>query len=97
VVLYRHPGDKNKLQLDQSNLKNAKLLVIWSSAMGVRALVEGVPVERHSPYWICGDTFMQDRPAALHRMAHGQWHFDEIATGEPFARILNNLEQATWR
>lgn len=95
VRLARHPGDKNKLQIDLANLKHAQRLIIWSSAMGVRALVEGVPVERHSPYWICAG-WEQDREAALHRMAHGQWHFDEVSTGEPFARIFDNLEHATW-
>ena len=30
------------------------------------------------------------RDDRLNRMAHAQWHHEEIASGEPFARILNN-------
>ena len=95
-----HPGDKNKGAIDAANLKNAAALVTWGSAMGVRALVEGVPVFYAAPHWICEEGAQRleffptpgfsegARAAALHRMSHGQWHFDEIATGEPFARIL---------
>jgi tRNA nucleotidyltransferase/poly(A) polymerase len=33
------------------------------------------------------DVYLDSREVALQRMAHAQWHFDEIATGEPFARM----------
>lgn len=82
-----HPGDKNKFAHDDAALKHAKELHIWSSAMGVRALVRGIPVQWHAPHWICDTYRAEGREAALQRMAHGQWHFDEIATGEPFARM----------
>ena len=32
------------------------------------------------------------RDKAMHRMSHGQWHYEEIATGEPFARIKAMLQ-----
>jgi hypothetical protein len=97
-------GVKTKLRLHPGNfapkvpllddLKGAASCHIWSSASGVRALVEGIPVNHYAPFWIC------DRPAnrvdQLHRMSHGQWHHEEIATGEPLARILANLGDATW-
>ncbi len=95
VRLAPHPGDKGKLEKDLAALKGASLLHIWSSAMGVRALVEGIPVQHHAPHWICGAAH-QTREAKLHSMAHGQWHHEEIATGEPFARILDNLEAVKW-
>lgn len=90
--LVPHPGDKNKLVLDEAALKHAGILHIWSSAMGVRALVEGVTVIHHAPHWICAGATPDNRLEKLQAMAHAQWHFDEIATGEPFARILSVLK-----
>lgn len=81
-----HPGDKGKLEKDLAAMAKARSVVIWSSAIGVRALVEGIPVQHFAPHWIC-ETWAKDREAALRRMAWGQWHFDEIASGEPFARM----------
>lgn len=86
VRLMAHPGDKGKLEKDLAAMAGARSVVIWSSAIGVRALVEGIPVQHFAPHWIC-ETWAKDREAALQRMAHAQWHFDEIATGEPFARM----------
>ena len=88
--LVPHPGDKNKLALDAAALKTAGILHIWSSAMGVRALVEGVTVIHHAPHWICAGANESNRAAALEKMAWGQWNVDEISSGEPFARILGS-------
>ncbi len=108
VTLMAHPGDKNKYALDAAALKNADACVIWSSAIGVRALIAGIPVWYAAPHWVCEEgaaSFKnfavakrddEARMRALHRMSHGQWHFDEIGTGEPFARIIANREKATW-
>lgn len=107
--LMAHPGDKNKHALDAAALRNARACVIWSSAIGVRALTEGIPVFYAAPHWVCEgaasrfanfEVATRDdaaRAAALHRMSHGQWHFDEIASGEPFKRILEHRSGATWR
>lgn len=86
VRLMQHPGDKGKLEKDLAAMSKARSVVIWSSAIGVRALVEGIPVQHFAPHWIC-EKWGDGREAALQRMAHSQWHFDEIATGEPFARM----------
>lgn len=105
-----HPGNFAPKTLLTDDLKQARGCMIWSSASGVRALIEGVPVSYAAPHWICSasatrytgkDTviFLADddaRQQALHRMSHGQWTVDEIASGEPFKRILDNLEIATW-
>jgi hypothetical protein len=32
------------------------------------------------------------RRAAFERIAHGQWHFSEILTGEPFVRFRAALD-----
>jgi hypothetical protein len=88
-----HPGNfKPKVPL-VVDLKGASLCHIWSSASGVMALVEGKFVQHSAPHWICENP---DREKALNHMAHGQWHFTEIATGEPFARIIENRSKAKW-
>lgn len=105
-----HPGNFAPKTSLVGDLKEAMGCMIWSSASGVRALVEGVPVSYAAPHWICsaGATrysgkdaavFLCDdhlRNVALHCMSHGQWAVAEIAAGEPFKRILENLEHATW-
>ncbi len=80
-----HPGNHSPRIPLLDDLKNARGCVIWSSNAGVRAMVEGVSVEWSAPHWICG--VGSGREDALHRMAHGQWKHEEIATGEPFARM----------
>jgi hypothetical protein len=69
---------------------------IWSSGSGVRALVEGIPVRYFAPHWIC-EGWRGNRVEALQRMAHGQWGFEEIATGEPFARMAAANWGPTWK
>lgn len=95
--LVPHPGDKGKLEKDLAALKGASELLIWSSAMGVRALVEGVEVTHHAPHWICEGWRGGRRETALQRMAHGQWSVAEIETGEPFARMRDCNWGPSWR
>jgi hypothetical protein len=93
--LRAHPGNfKPKVPLEV-DLAGARLVHIWSSSAGVRARVEGLPVSYSAPHWICaGD----DRAAALEHMAHGQWSVEEIAAGEPFARMAAaNWGPKLWR
>ena len=92
--LVPHPGNFVPKVPPIVDMKNATGLHIWCSAMGVLALTEGVPVIHHAPHWVCSGF---DRVKALQRMAHGQWRHEEIAAGEPFARILDNLKDAKWR
>jgi len=107
----QHPGTfKNRSDL-MTDLKGARSCVIWSSGAGVRAMVEGIPVFYDAPHWICADaawkftvglvnftprTNDEDRVKALHKMSHGQWRHEEIATGEPLARILARFGEAKW-
>lgn len=95
VTLMAHPGDKGKLEADAEALAKADRVIIWSSAIGVRSLVEGIPVEHLAPKWICGG-WQLDREASLHNMACGQWHHEEIATGEPFARMKAEAWGPAW-
>ena len=83
-----HPGNFVPKVPPIADMKNASHMHIWCSAMGVLALTEGIPVTHHAPHWICAGL---EREPALRRMAHGQWRHEEIASGEPFARILDNL------
>jgi len=101
-AMYRpHPGmwpPKTPLEQD---LRGAHACFIWHSAAGVRALLLGYPVFYAAPQWICEESalrlsqpweipLMDDnrRAAAMHRMSHGQWTVAEIASGEPFARMV---------
>jgi len=109
AVLRPHPGNFAPRVPLVCDLAKAAQCVIWSSAAGVRALVEGLTVFYAAPRWICeeGAYSFKDIPkvidqsnlgrlSALHTMSHGQWHHDEITTGEPFARIIAQRSRAVW-
>ena len=86
--LRQHPGNFAPKTPLLDDIRRAGICCIWSSSAGVRALVEGRPVQTSAPHWICdGGSHPATRYGALNRMAHGQWHHEEIATGEPFARM----------
>lgn len=92
-----HPGNFAPKVPLVDDLKGASVCTIWSSSAGVMALVEGVEVHHSALHWICASgNGPQNREVALNRMAHAQWHHEEIATGEPFARILAGLDEAKW-
>ena len=105
VRIRRHPGRWPPKMALEEELRGAEACFVWSSAAGVKALIEGVPVVYEAPHWICEDaavngiesigSLVRDdaiRLAAFQRMAHAQWSVAEIETGEPFARILRKLE-----
>lgn len=91
-----HPGNFAPKVPLAADLYGVVCCSIWSSAVGVQALAEGVPVVHHAPHWICAGAGNSNRYEVLNRMAHAQWHYEEIATGEPFARILMHRSEATW-
>ena len=106
VRLRPHPGRHAGKPLED-DLRGAHACVIWSSSSGVRALVEGIPVVRAAPWWICSEAAVRSvtrvnmlllddtaRANALHKMSHGQWTLAEIESGEPFKRILEGLKHA---
>lgn len=101
VRVRAHPGGAGRGPSLASDLRDAWAVVIWSSAVGVRALVEGIPVLYAAPHWICSTAASHyaldiDNPPcddarrlqALEAMAWGQWHHQEIATGEPLRGVL---------
>jgi hypothetical protein len=88
LVKFRpHPGNFVARTPLIEDLRTARVCVVWSSGAGVRALVEGIPVQTHAPRWICAGANEHTRERELQRMAHGQWRVEEVASGEPFARM----------
>lgn len=97
VRIRAHPGnDKPKRDLS-ADLANAWAVVIWSSGAGVHALAAGIPVFCEAPFWVmkgaaAGGTVdeptLPERLPHLERMAWAQWTCEEIASGEPFRRLL---------
>lgn len=95
-----HPGNGPAKKPLADDLVGAWACVIWSSSSGVSALVAGVPVVCEAPYWIAKDAALsfnqfssmaphfRDRLPALQRLSWGQWHIDEIASGEAFRAVL---------
>ncbi len=110
VKIRLHPGRfKPETTLEQ-DLEGAAACVIWSSSSGVRSMALGIPTIFCAPHWILeggggrGLGALSAPPrddalrlAAFQRMAHAQWRVDEIESGEPFARILDGIEGATWQ
>lgn len=101
VRLRTHPGNGRPAVPLADDLRGAHCVVIWSSSVGVRALIDGVPVICAAPAWICKGAAMapgQDlfrfammdeaRARALHGLAWAQWSVEEIASGEPFRHLL---------
>lgn len=99
AFLRPHPGNFAPKKPLVDDLASARAVFTWSSAAGVRALVEGLPVCHFAPSWICDGTFDgRPREEALHEMSHGQWTVAEIESGEPFARMrAYSWGPRTWR
>lgn len=111
IRVRRHPGRPAchpEVAADlRRELAGAWACVTWSSASGIRALVEGVPVFYDAPRWIgegsarkgvedietplVGDAA---RLSALERMAWAQWNVAEIETGEPFRLLRECLARS---
>ncbi len=96
VRLRLHPGNFAPRVPLLHDLKGARRCIVWSSAAGVQALVEGIFTTYSAPHWICAGSGPEWREEPLNRMAHNQWHFDEIAQGTPFARIIEHRKEASW-
>lgn len=84
----RHPGTKACTPLE-ADLARAREVVTWGSGAAIKALLWGIPVRSAMPNWI-GEQDNTDagRLAMLRRLAWAQWTLAEIASGEPFERLL---------
>lgn len=109
VKMRLHPGNNAPAIPLETDLSSAAACIIWSSSSGVKALVEGIPVKYDAPHWICsaaatrmrsGEMLRSDdaRLLALHRMSWAQWSVAELATGEPFKRLIEGVKsgEAKW-
>jgi hypothetical protein len=85
-----HPGNFAPRVPLVDDLRYAAACVIWSSACGVRALVEGVPVYYDAPHWVCSDAARQVR--VLGRSPIITPAADWEATG----RSLNRMAWGQW-
>ena len=83
-----HPGTRASKPLDD-DLAQCGRVVTWGSGAAVLALLRGVPVISEMPNWI-GEQDNTDagRVAMFRRLAWAQWQLAEIASGEPFKRLL---------
>lgn len=101
VRIRPHPGNDKPAVPLAADLADCWAVVVWASSAGVHALLAGVPVICQAPAWIlkrCCPARMEDvnltqvgdRAPAFERLAWAQWHVDEIASGEPFRRLLGN-------
>lgn len=82
-----------------ADLEGCHAVVIWASSAGVHALLAGVPVICTSPWWIAKGAAsadvatieapaMPERLPVFQKLAWAQWTVAELATGEPFRRLL---------
>lgn len=100
IVVRPHPGkDKTKAPDIDAQLDGAWAVVVWSSAIALRALLRGIPVFYEAPHHILAPAMEHgirginrpqylDRQAAFESMAWAQWNIDEIRSGAPFVHLL---------
>lgn len=98
----QHPGNFVPKVPLKDDLAGARICVIWSSAAGITALCEGVNVQYSAPHWIASTARMDvkgydNRLEVFERVAWGQHHVDDIATGAPFERFLQCLRDPKLR
>ena len=94
-VLRRMPGAARPLEQD---LRGAWCTVTWTSTAAIKGLVAGIPAFHCGPNTLCPELskpgldveapIYPDRQPVFERLAWCQWTAEEIATGEPFARLL---------
>lgn len=84
----RHPGQGPAKPL-RVDLEGCGRVVTWGSGAAVQALMWGIPVVSDMPDWIGRqDNTDASRLDMFRRLAWAQWTLDEIASGEPFERLL---------
>ena len=106
IKIRPHPGKHRETQPPvDDDLDGAAAVVIWSSAVGVRALCRGIPVAAYAPHWIMSACAQSPPPAppappiarvraALDRLGWAQWTLDEIEGGAAFETLLHGVPVA---
>lgn len=83
-----HPGTNKAVPL-LDDLLGCGRVVTWGSGAAVLALLDGIPVTSEMPGWVAEQDNTDDgRLAMFRRLAWAQWQLAEIASGEPFERLL---------
>lgn len=87
--LRAHPGRGPEKPL-REDLAQCGRVVTWGSGAAVKALIWGIPVESHQRHWIAEQNNTDaGRLEMLRRLAWAQFTLEEIASGEPFARLID--------
>lgn len=96
-----HPGNERAVRPLEADLEGCWCAVTWGSGAGIKALCAGVPVYSDWPAWVGFPSALpltkigldiapsnSDRETMLNRLAWLQWTTPEIASGEPFEKLL---------
>lgn len=94
-----HPGAKASYTTPVGDLDGAWAAVVWASSAGIKSIVAGYPVFHEFKHFYgrgaarfgiedVEDCFTGDRIPMLRDVACAQWSASEIATGEPFKRLI---------
>jgi hypothetical protein len=101
VRLRVHPGNHKPAVPLTDDLAGCHAVVLWSSNSGIEALMQGIPVFYGAPRWIAEKAafplagadleqpFLGDRTSGLSHAAANQYSIEEVASGEPFRRLLS--------
>lgn len=95
-----HPGRNKEAGVPlEADLKDCWAVATWSSGAAIKAIASGVPVFHALRNWIGAPAampfgadlekpFLGDRLPMFERLAWAQFDLNEIASGEPFKRLL---------
>lgn len=95
-----HPAGLPAPTTLEEDLAGAWCAVVWGSSAGLKAMALGIPVFHDLHNWIGAaaarfgidnieSPLLGDRLPMFRRLAHAQWTTEEIASGEPFRRLLS--------
>jgi hypothetical protein len=97
-----HPGNEPAKKPLADDLGRAWCAVTWGSGSALKAICAGVPVFSDFPHWIgnpatfdLGQDIEQPltddlaREHMLDRVSWAQWSLSEVASGEPFMRLMD--------
>lgn len=73
-----HPGNQPAKVALEHDLEGAWACVIWSSASGVKALINGVPVFYDAPAWICEGAAQEVDASLADRIEHEPYSKPEL-------------------
>lgn len=84
----KHPGRSVAIPLEQ-DLASASKVITWGSGAAIKALMWGIKVESHMPFWIGQqDNTEWGRLHMFRELAWAQWRLEEIRKGDAFKWLL---------